>query len=85
MMRRSVLLLFFFGCGASDDQLRARAAFDFKCDAAQVELVPIDDRTRGVRACGQQGTYVETCANPNAMGNRQCTWILNTDSSRGAR
>jgi hypothetical protein len=77
----SALLFFATGCGATDDQLRTRAAFDFKCNASQVQIVEIDDQTRGVRACDQQGTYVERCDYPIGTLNRHCTWILNTNSS----
>lgn len=64
------------GCGATEEQLRARAAFDLKCDESQLEIVPIDERTRGVRGCGHQGTYVESCAQQNRTN---CSWILNSD------
>jgi hypothetical protein len=68
-----------FGCGATENQLRDRAAFDMKCTQDKVEIVEIDQRTRGVRACGQQATYVENCAQPN---HTDCTWILNADTSK---
>lgn len=68
-----------FACGASEEQLRTRAAFDMKCSEDQLNLIEIDDRTTGVRGCGQQATYVESCANANRT---DCTWVLNTDSRR---
>jgi hypothetical protein len=72
------------GCGASVDQLRSRASFDLQCPEGQIQTTQIDDRTVGVRGCGQQATYVESCANPQAMGSLQdCTWILNTDNRPG--
>ena len=43
----------------------------------------LDKRTRGVRGCGQRGTYVSQCK-PCANGyvGCECTWILNTDGRR---
>ena len=64
------------GCGATEDQLRARAAFDLSCGQDQLTIVEIDNRTSGVRGCGQHATYVEQCA----QGNANCTWVLNSDS-----
>lgn len=71
------------GCAsgrASGDQLSRRAGFDLQCDAAGLAFVEIDDRTRGVRGCGRQATYVEECR-PCANGYPacECTWIMNTD------
>ena len=65
-------------CGASESQLRTRAAFDLSCPEDKLRIVEIDDRTRGVVGCGQRVTYVDTCAatQTNLGG---CTWILNTD------
>ncbi len=78
-----LLLLTSASCGATEKQLRSRAAFDMKCPEPQIQIVKIDRRTRGVRACGQQATYVETCASQGG----DCTWVLNTDSreSTGSR
>ena len=74
------------GCGASVEQLRSRASFDLSCPESQIQTTQIDDRTVGVRGCGQQATYVETCSNPQAgFGTGSgCTWVLNADS-RGAQ
>lgn len=84
-LRLSLLLVTLSACahGPSVEQLRARAAFDLQCEQASLEVVPIDDRTRGVRGCGQQATYVEQCK-PCANGYQgcECTWLLNTDGRR---
>jgi hypothetical protein len=67
--------------GATADQLRARAAFDLNCPQSQVNVVELDERTRGVRGCGQQATYVENCSMIDGYGGKHdCTWVLNTDS-----
>jgi hypothetical protein len=69
------------GCGASPDQLRARAAFDMNCPGDRIQLVEIDDRTRGVTGCGQRATYVESCGWRDGYGGKHdCTWVLNTDA-----
>lgn len=67
------------GCGATEDQLRTRAAFDMHCKESELRIVEIDDRTKGVQGCDQQGTYVESCTNANRT---DCTWILNTDGRK---
>lgn len=68
--------------GANEDQLRTRAAFDFKCDAGSIQITELDDRTRGAEGCGQQGTYVESCDGPKAAATTSCTWVLNSDSRK---
>jgi hypothetical protein len=84
IMKKCLLLPFLVlvvaNCGATDEQLRARAAFDFKCSQGSIHIVEIDGRTRGVSGCGQQGTYVESCSGPPGAFNRDCTWVLNSDS-----
>ncbi len=61
--------------GASVQQLRARATFDLQCPGPQTEVIELDERTRGVRGCGKQMTYVEVCDNrPDGW---HCTWVLN--------
>ena len=60
------------GCGANKDQLRYRAAYDFRCAERQLELVELDDRTIAVRGCGQDAVYIEVCQ-PSAFG-KSCTW-----------
>jgi hypothetical protein len=73
------------GCGASEEQLRTRAAFDLHCDQSELKLTEIDSRTMGVNGCGQQVTYVESCDGPPGSMARDCTWVLNTDSTRASR
>jgi hypothetical protein len=61
--------------GASTDALKARATFDLQCPAPDVQIIDIDARTKGVRGCGKQMTYVEICDNrPDGW---HCTWVLN--------
>jgi len=67
------VLLLVPGCGPSQQQLKSRASYDFRCPENQLQVVKIDSRTRGVQGCGQQATYVKSC-------DGTCTWILNTDS-----
>ncbi len=65
---------------ASPEQLVARASFDLECDAAELEVVPIDDKTRGVKGCGKRATYVSTCetgANRYGTYQHDCTWVMN--------
>lgn len=64
--------------GATDDQLRIRAAHDLNCPESEVKIAEIDDRTRGVVACGQRMTYVEVCQ--PGFFSKDCTWTLDTDS-----
>lgn len=79
------LLLSVAGCGASKDQLRARAAFDLNCPSSQVEIVTLDDRTKGVTGCGQRATYVENCGWRDGYGGKHdCTWVLNTDARKNS-
>lgn len=81
----AVVGLLAVGCSAaaaSDDQLRTRAAFDLKCDAAEVKILKLDDQTRGVQACGQQATYVEKCDGPKQNLETSCTWVLNTETRK---
>jgi hypothetical protein len=85
MVRRLVLwgvIVGLAGCGASLEQLQARAAFDLNCPVDQLQIVPIDQRTQGVRGCGRQAAYVENCASPDRKA-RTCTWIMNTASDQG--
>lgn len=78
------LVVVLTGCGATEEQLRTRAAFDLHCDENQLQLIEIDNRTMGVRGCGQQVTYVESCDGPKGGMATSCTWVLNTDSSRAS-
>ena len=71
------------GCGATEDQLRARAAYDFQCKAADLEIVSIDDRTRGVSGCGRRSTYVESCSRVGDFGAKSdCTWVENSEQKK---
>ncbi len=70
-------------CGATEEQLRARAAYDMDCSKDSLHIVEIDDRTRGVTGCGQKATYVESCGSTDGYGGKHdCTWVQNTDSKR---
>jgi hypothetical protein len=67
------------GCAATvatAEQLRARATFDLQCPLPQVEVVELDEMTRGVRGCGKQLTYVEVC--DNRVEGWRCTWVINS-------
>jgi hypothetical protein len=75
------LSLLVTACGATQDQLRARAAFDFKCPASQIQLTEIDSRTTGVDACGKRATYVESCSGPKGAMTTECTWVLNSSDN----
>jgi len=68
------------GCFATagQDQLVNRASFDLRCPGPEIEIVELDQRTRGVRGCGQQATYVESCDGPRTQLNTKCTWVLNS-------
>lgn len=71
------------GCGASLEQLRTRAAFDFSCPEPQLSVVDIDSRTKGVTGCGKKGTFVESCT-PTPWKNLECTWVLNSSGAQGS-
>lgn len=71
------------GCGASLEQLRARAAFDFSCPEGQLSVVDIDSRTKGVTGCGRRGTFVESCT-PKPWQGVECTWVLNSSGVPGS-
>jgi hypothetical protein len=75
----AVLPLALVGCGASDQQLRARAAFDLQCPQEQVGVVEVDNRTKGAQGCGRQALYIEDCQ-PRPFQGMQCTWIMNSDT-----
>lgn len=68
--------------GASSEQLLARAAFDLECSENELSVVELDERTRGVRGCERQATYVETCQRYGDMGHKEgCSWVLNTEKA----
>lgn len=60
---------------ANVQTLASRAAFDLSCPEGSIEITPIDDRTQGVRGCGQRATYIETC---EGTGRQRCTWAMDT-------
>ena len=75
-----VVMVLSCGCsaGASLDQLRVRAAFDFDCPRERLAVANIDKEARGVTGCGQRRTYIQDCEHEDAFGVRRgCTWILN--------
>lgn len=88
-VRALVLLLLPVSCAATGDstlsQLRTRASFDLDCPKSQIKTVTIDERTRGVKGCGQRATYVHQCEPITWNGttiDEKCTWVLNADSRR---
>ena len=80
----SILCLALAGCmGATSNQLQKRAAFDMECPAAQLTVVQLDKRTRGVRGCGKRVTYIEHCrACANGYPACDCTWVLNKSAGK---
>ncbi len=86
MTTRLVLLalpaLFALGCGATEEQLRARAAFDFECSEGSVRIVEIDSRTRGASGCGKRATYVQECDGPKNNMMTECTWVQNSGGEK---
>lgn len=67
-------------CGATIEQLQSRAAFDLNCPKHQLNIIELDERTRGVTGCGQQVTYIESCNQDTNGMDSNCTWVLNSDS-----
>jgi hypothetical protein len=66
------------GCGsaaAQKEKLLKRAAFDLKCTKDELSVTKIDERTRGVRGCGRQATYLRSCTDPYGAN---CTWVMNS-------
>ena len=72
-----VIPLALLGCGATNQQLQARAAFDLQCPPEQVGVVEIDSRTRGAQGCGRKATYIEDCQ-PRPFQPMECTWVMNS-------
>jgi hypothetical protein len=86
----TAVLFVISGCGATTDQLAARASFDLGCPKEKLDIVRLDDRTRGVTGCGQKVTYVESCSSGGnlsgglvGMAKQGCTWVLNASSTSG--
>jgi hypothetical protein len=55
-------------------RLVKRASFDLDC-TEPLGVTNIDDKTRGVRGCGRQATYVELCDAPVGIVRRTCVWV----------
>src|SRR5688572_16495703 len=66
--------------GATNEQLKARTAFDLNCPQDKIQITEIDVRTRGVTGCGKRVVYVESCDAPRESAAATCTWVLNSDS-----
>lgn len=64
-------------CAPYGAALKRRAAFDFDCPEAQVEVIELSDGVRGVKGCGKRATYVLTCAGP-------CSWVMNSNVEQSA-
>jgi hypothetical protein len=65
------------------DDLKTRAAFELGCPKAEIKVVTLDARTKGVTGCGMKAVYVEHCQRPGAPLDEECTWVNNT-SARAA-
>ena len=66
------------------DQLVKRAAFDLKCTKDEITVSKLDARTRGVRGCGWQATYISTCDRLPGNGiPTNCTWVLDEKQRDG--
>ena len=63
---------------ADHNQLTRRAQFDMNCPSDRLTFTQIDDKTVGVRGCGQQATYVESCDGPRDKALTECTWVRNS-------
>jgi hypothetical protein len=63
------------GCGATDEQLHARAAVDLDCRPEAISSQYLDSSTRIANGCGKQAVYVETCSDKDRL---ICTWMLNS-------
>jgi hypothetical protein len=50
------------GCGATFEQLQARAALDLECQPAAISAHSVEGQTRVASGCGKQAIYVETCS-----------------------
>jgi hypothetical protein len=61
-----------------DRRLMKRAAFDLDCPTEPMSIVRIDEKTRGVRGCGRQATYVKLCDAPVDNVMRSCVWVMNS-------
>jgi len=59
-----------------DRRLVKRAAYDLDC-TEPMGVTHIDAKTRGVRGCGRQATYVQLCDAPVDNPMRSCAWVMN--------
>jgi hypothetical protein len=59
-------------------RLLKRASFDLNCAGSDLHLTTIDEKTRRVRGCGGQATYVQLCDNPGNDLYRSCVWVMNS-------
>lgn len=82
-MRAAVLLAIAIlaGCsssnmGANHAQLMERASFDLDCPKKSLSITDLGESARGVRGCGKQATYIETCTGQRGVANTTCTWAL---------
>ncbi|HEY7371041.1 MAG TPA: hypothetical protein VIF57_02610 [Polyangia bacterium] len=80
----SIAAVVVVGCATgptSRDKLLKRAAFDLHCTKDELSVSKIDDRTRGVRGCGRQATYVQSCDGHYGAASFNCTWVMNGNGS----
>ena len=72
-----------FGCAttANVDELRARAAFDLQCDQSKLQVVDLDDRTKGVSCCGHRASYVRTELPPTWTEPAKETWVKDSENT----
>lgn len=86
---RSALLFFMLGIAACSGnqsatrgQLTARAASELRCAPERLQVTEIDPRTRVVRGCGQDATFISEC---NVCGPRinrySCDCVWRSDGS----
>jgi hypothetical protein len=61
------------------DLVRARAAFDLKCPASELEIVDIGNSSYGVIGCGARASYVVANCRANTTTD-SCRVIANTNS-----
>jgi hypothetical protein len=87
LMLAAAVLLGMAACATSDQspletlRLRKRASFDLDC-AGEIQVIRLDEKTRGVRGCARQATYVQLCDGPANELMRSCVWVMN-NGSRG--
>jgi hypothetical protein len=60
--------------------VKKRASFEIDCPKSEVKAFWIDDKTIGVKGCGQKLVYVQACRGQGIT--EECQWILNSDSRR---